>query len=115
MRPCAHAREDAQEEIVVVHHGGQRRVDLVRHAGDELAERRHLGVLHQAPLRGAQLAEQAPQLEVGAAQIVDEAVAVDEDARRGEQLDAVDRLAQVVVDAGGRARRCGRPSRAARR
>ena len=57
--PSAHAREDAQEEIVVVHHGGQRRVDLVRHAGDELAERRHLGVLHQAPLGRAQLAERS--------------------------------------------------------
>ena len=80
--PLAHAREDAQEEIVVGDHRGQRRVDLVRHAGDELAERGHLGVLHQARLRGAQLAERF-------AQVVDEPVAVEEDARRGEQLDAL--------------------------
>src|SRR5205823_1005920 len=47
-------------------------------------------------MRGAQLAERFTQ-------IVDEAVAIDEDARGGEELDAVDRLAQVVVDAGGQA------------
>ena len=48
------------------------------------------------PWVGAQLAERARADRR-------QPVAIDEDARRGEELDAVDRLAQVVVDAGGEA------------